>query len=127
MNNSRGTENPWMEILHVIQKDRFGLNIFLFMVFIFLLSILISMLVEKKYRLLESSTDRKKLETTITLKRLFTGGLIGFIFAVTAGTAQFIIRFSYWTWFQELGAIFTGVIGAVIGALIGMINWRRKL
>lgn len=99
----------------------------MFIVFILLLSILISMLVEKKYRLLESSTDKKKLETTITLKRLFIGALIGFIFAVTAGTAQFIIRFGYWTWFQELGAIFTGVIGAVIGALFGMINWRRKL
>jgi uncharacterized integral membrane protein len=91
------------------------------------MSILICMLIEKKYRFLESSINKKKLETAVTFRRVFTGALIGFIFAVFAGTAQFILRYHFWTWFQEMSAIFTGILGAIIGGLLGIINWRRKL
>jgi small-conductance mechanosensitive channel len=126
MTNSKDLHNPWMDILHVIRKDSFGFNIFIFIILILLVSILICLLIEKKHQSSATSTNDKKLHKIITFRRVLTGALMGFIFAATAGTAQFIIRFGYWTWFQEMGAIFTGVIGAVIGAIGGLINWRIK-
>ena len=126
MANSNNTSNPWFDILRVIRHDQFGLNIFISILLILLVSILICILIEKKYLSLGSSIDQKKLETAITFKRVFTGALIGYIFVVFAGTAQFILRYHFWTWFQEMGVIFAGILGAIIGGLLGIIKWQRK-
>ena len=126
MTNSNNTSNPWFDILRVIRHDQFGFNIFISLLLILLISIFICMLIEKKYRFLESLIDQKKLEKAITFRRVFIGALIGYIFAVFAGTAQFILRYHFWTWFQEMGAIFAGILGAIIGGFLGIIKWRRK-
>jgi glycopeptide antibiotics resistance protein len=51
--------------------------------------------------------------------------LIGFVVTVAAGVAQFILRFGYFTLLQEIGVVFLGFIGAVIGALCSIFRWRR--
>ncbi len=126
MTNSKNTSNPWSDILRVMRHDQFGFNIFASILLILLISILICMLIEKKYRFLGSSIDQKRLGRAITFKRVFTGALIGYLFAVYAGTAQFILRYHFWTWFQEMGAIFAGILGAIIGGFLGLFKWRRK-
>lgn len=112
----------WGEYL----QNSFGLRIVGGVCLVLAGNIIISRSIEKR-RLNDGLTqDDKKIKSIVAMKRLWTGMLIGFVASVTVGIAQFIIRFGYFTLLQEIGAVFLGFIGAVIGAVCGLFQWPRK-
>jgi len=57
---------------------------------------------------------------------MFVGMLVGFSLTVILGFAQFVIRFHYFSVYQEIGVIMLGFFGAVIGALLSLIRFGRR-
>lgn len=113
----------WPEYL----KNSFGLKIFLGVCLLLVINIIISKMIERKRLKSGILEDDKKIQSIKTMKRLWIGMLAGFIVAIIVGVTQFIVRFGYFTLLQEIGAVTVGFIGAVVGGVCGIINWRRKL
>jgi hypothetical protein len=112
----------WSEYL----QNSLGLKIVLGVCLALSGNIIISRCIEKRRLHDGLAQDDKKIKSIIIMKRLWTGMLVGFLISVTVGTAQFIIRFGYFTLLQEIGVVFLGFIGTVIGAVCGLFQWPRK-
>lgn len=103
-----------------------GLRIFLGVCFLLVINILIAKIIGKKRVESGLSEEDHKIKSIKTIKRLLIGMLIGFVTTVAFVVAQFIVRFGYFSLYQEFGAVTIGFVGAVIGGLCGIIKWRRK-
>jgi len=112
----------WSEYL----QNSFGLKIVVGVCLVLSVNIIMYRSIEKKRLNSGLTQDDKKVKSIVIMKRLWTGMLIGFVISVMGGIAQFIIRFGYFTLLQEIGVVFLGFIGAVIGAICGIIQWRHK-
>lgn len=112
----------WSEYL----RNSLGLKIFLGVCLLLVINIMISKMIERKRLEGGIAEDDHKIESIKTMKRLWIGMLAGFVAAVIVGVTQFIVRFGYFTLFQEIGAVVIGFIGAIIGGLFGIIKWKRK-
>lgn len=112
----------WPEYL----KNSLGMKIFFGVCLLLTVNIMISAMIEKKRLKAGVRKDEQKIKSINTLKRLWIGMLAGFITTVIVGVAQFIIRFGYFTLMQEIGAVFFGFIGAVVGGVCGIIKWGHK-
>jgi hypothetical protein len=106
-------------------KNSLGVRIFSGVCLVLVATIIITVILEKKRLstgMAKGSYDNKVL---IIIRRICIGAIIGFVVSVTAGVAQFIIRFGYFSLLQEIGVVMLGFVGAIIGALCGIII-RRK-
>ncbi len=103
-----------------------GLRIFLGICLLLVINIMITKFIERKRLEGGTSEKDKKIKSIKTMKRLWIGMLIGFIVSVAFVVTQFIVRFGYFSLYQEFGAVTIGFVGAVIGGLCGIIKWRRK-
>jgi hypothetical protein len=112
----------WPEYL----KNSLGVKISIGICLLLSINILIGVMLEKKRLHAGMGNDDQKIRTLRTVKKLWVGMLAGYVVAITAGVTQFIIRFGYFTLLQEIGVVFFGVIGAVVGGLCGIITWRRR-
>lgn len=101
------------------------MHIFLLTCGFLILAIFICSMIEKSETYKLTRNDRNKLETIKVYKKLLKGMLAGFVISVIIVVVQFVIRFSYFSVLQELGAIFIGFIGAVVGGLIGLFNFKE--
>jgi hypothetical protein len=111
----------WSEYL----KSSFGLQISIGVCLLLILNIMIGVMIEKARMRAGMNRNDRKIKSIVTMRKLWTGMLIGFVVTVAAGVAQFILRFGYFTLLQEIGVVFLGFIGAVIGALCSIFRWRR--
>lgn len=102
-----------------------GLRIVLGICLLLVINIIITMFIERK-RKAGLSAENQKFKSIKAMKRLWIGMLIGFVVSVAFVVTQFIVRFGYFSLYQEFGAVTFGLVGAVIGGLCGIINWRRK-
>ena len=84
------------------------------------------MMIETKRLHAGLTKDAYKVKTIVTIRMLWSGVLIGFVVSVAAGITQFIVRFGYFSLLQEIGVVSLGFIGAVFGALCGIIKWRYR-
>jgi hypothetical protein len=110
----------------VYLKNSIGLRIFFGICFLLGVNILCAKLIERKRVKSGSAECDKKIESIRTIKRLWVGMLIGFVVSVAFVVTQFIVRFGYFSLYQEFGAVTFGFVGAVVGGLCGIIKWRRK-
>ncbi len=110
----------WPEYL----RNSLGLKIFIGVCLLLAIGITISAKIQTRRLQAGLSKDDQRLKSIGIIKRLSIGMLAGFAIAVLAGAAQFILRFGYFTLLQEIGVIFLGLIGAIIGAVCGVIKWR---
>jgi len=113
---------PRMEYL----SNSIGLKIFIGVSLVLTLGILIFVIIEKKRIAAGTTKDDKDLQMIIANKRTLIGMLIGFVVPIVVIVVQFIIRFGFFSLLQEIGAVFAGGIGAVIGAVLADFKWRRK-
>ena len=103
-----------------------GLRIVLGICLLLVINILITRFIERKRIEGGTSEEDQKIESIKTIKKLWIGMLIGFVLSVAFVVIQFIVRFGYFSLYQEFGAVTFGLVGAVIGGLCGVIKWRRK-
>lgn len=114
-----------MTTWHEYIKASIGFKIFIGICLLSTASIVICIAIEKKWQSIGMTNEDKKLQTIILAKRLYAGMLIGFVTTVLIGVSQFIFRFHFFSVLQEIGVLSLGFIGAVFGALCGMIKWRK--
>ena len=99
--------------------------IFLLTCGLLILAILICSIIEKRETYKLAHNNRNKLEAIKVFKKILKGMLAGFVISVIIVVVQFVIRFGYFSLLQEMGAIFIGFIGAVVGGLIGLFNFKE--
>lgn len=104
-------------------KNSIGLHIFVTVSLILLVNIVICMVIEKKRLASGTTIDGRKVRSIIAARRTWTGMLIGFVITVVLAVGQFLFRFGYFSLYQEMGAIFLGLFGILIGMVCG-IKWR---
>jgi hypothetical protein len=112
----------WAEYIN----SSIGIRIFFCVSILFLVGIIICSTIEKKKMANIEAFHADSFEKISAIKRLFIGMFIGFTLSVTIGVVQFLLRFGYFSLMQEIGSVFLGFIGAVIGGLVALIKFRRK-
>lgn len=114
-----------MTTWHEYIEASIGFKIFIGICLLSITSIIVCVAIEKKWLSMGMTNEDQKLQTIILVKRLCVGMLFGFVGTVLIGVSQFIFRFHFFSVMQEIGALSLGFIGAVLGALCGMIKWRN--
>jgi hypothetical protein len=115
-----------MTIWSEYMNNSLGVKISIGVCILLAMNIMICVMMEKKRLNAGMSLEDQKVRSIGTIKRLWIGMLAGFVVTICAGVAQFIVRFGYFTLLQEIGVVFLGIIGAVVGGLCGIINRRGR-
>jgi len=110
----------WPEYL----RNSIGVKISACVCLISVVSIIICTIIEKNRGHSGITKGDPNLTSVLTIRKISTGALIGYIVTVAIAVAQFIFRFGFFSLLQEIGAVFVGFIGAIIGALCGLIKWK---
>ena len=109
--------------------ESIGIRIFFGIVVVIAINIVVLLSKERniKHSIANSNLSlERRYESITTFRRLLTGALVGFVLSFTLVMLYSILRFGRINIFTEMGALYIGFIGIIIGSLFGIIRFKRK-